>query len=149
MPKEAVVGAISFERNIGSAYLYEEPLKVESLGIIGPVEVVENSQAQYRAIAVYDNNSTRDITDSVNCVWFVEPNSNCSIAAGLLTTEMIDLPTVITIIAQYSEGDVNESAEKEVSIFAICPRGSALDFGGDRDYVEIAKDTSISLLPKF
>jgi hypothetical protein len=51
---------------------------------------------------------------------------------------MVDLPTDITITAQYSEGDVNESAEKDVSIFAICPSGSALDFDGQNDYVSLS-----------
>jgi hypothetical protein len=54
---------------------------------------------QYKAIAYFDNNSTVDVTALAQ--WSVEPNNNCSIAAGLLTTEMVDLPTDITITAQY------------------------------------------------
>jgi hypothetical protein len=103
------------------------------LEILGPNEVAENFSAQYRAIAVHDNNSTKDVTDLAD--WSVEPNDIASIAGGLLTTEMVDLPTDITITAQYSEGDVNQTAEKQVSILTICPSGSALDFDGVDDYI--------------
>ena len=54
--------------------------------------------AQYKAIADYELASDVDVTASAE--WSVEPNDNCSIAAGLLTTEMIDLPTDIIITAE-------------------------------------------------
>ncbi|MHC4756308.1 MAG: LamG domain-containing protein, partial [Planctomycetota bacterium] len=105
------------------------------LEIVGPNEVAEDSQTQYKAIAVYDNNSTRDVTALAE--WSVEPNSNCSIAAGLLTTEIVDLPEDVTITAQYGEDPNTEIAEKEVSILTICPSGSALDFDGVDDYTDL------------
>jgi hypothetical protein len=107
------------------------------LQVTGPDEVAENSQAQYRALAHFDSNSTVDVTDSVE--WSVEPNSNCSIDNGLLTTEIVDLPEDVTITAEYG----TEIAEKEVSILAICPSGSALEFDGVDDYVEIHDDDSL------
>lgn len=64
-----------------------EPLELVSLEIVGPGEVAEDSQTQYRAIAIYDNNSTADVTDLAD--WSVEPNDIASITAGLLTTEMM------------------------------------------------------------
>ncbi len=104
------------------------------LEIVGADECAEDSQGQYRAMAVYDNNSTLDVTASAQ--WSVEPNDDCSIAAGLLVTEVIDVPTDVTISAQYSEGENTQEAEKDVSIFAICPSGSALEFDGVDDYVK-------------
>ena len=113
------------------------------LEIVGPNEVAENLQTQYKAIAYFDNDSSRDVTDLVE--WSVEPNDIASITAGLLTTEMVDLPEDVTITAQYGEGDVNESAEKQVSIFAICPSGSALEFDGTDDYVDCGNDENLNI----
>ncbi len=114
-----------------------------SFEIIGPGEVAEDSQTQYRAIADYELASDVDVTDLAE--WSVDPNDNCGIAAGILTTEMVDLPTDVTVTAQYSEDDVDESAEKDVSIFAICPSGSALDFDGVDDYVDCGNDDSLDI----
>jgi hypothetical protein len=125
-----------WEIDEGQSYPYFfEPRILEGLEITGPNEVAENSQVQYKAIAVYDNNSTKDVAAIVD--WSVEPNSNCSIAAGLLTTEMVDLPEDVTITAQYSEDPNTKIAQKDVSILAICPSGSALEFDGVNDYVEV------------
>lgn len=125
------------------------------LEIIGPNEVAENFSAGYKAIAHYESGSTKDVTDSAD--WQVEPNSVASIEAGLLTTEEIYVPQDITIYAQYTEGEVTVEAEKAVTIFAICPTGTALSFDGD-DYVSVpdsaslrftdASDVSISLWAK-
>jgi len=114
-----------------------------SLEVVGPDEVAENFQAQYKAIADYELASDVDVTDSAD--WSVEPNSNCNIAAGLLTTEMVDLPMDITITAQYSEGENTQEARKDVSIFTICPSGSALDFDGVGDYVDVPDSPSLDI----
>ncbi|MHC4739425.1 MAG: LamG domain-containing protein [Planctomycetota bacterium] len=103
------------------------------LEIAGPNEVAEDFQAQYKAVAHYDNGGTADVTASAD--WFVDDETIASITSGLLTTEPIDLPQDVTITAQYSEGENTESAEREVSIFAICPSGSTLEFDGVDDYV--------------
>ncbi len=108
--------------------------KLVGLEIVGPDEVAENFQAQYKAIAVYYNNSTEDVTDSAE--WLVEPNDIASIVAGLLTTEPIDLPLDLTITARYTDVNTVE-AQKIVSVFAICPSGSALEFDGINDYVRV------------
>ena len=63
-------------------------------------------------------------------------NDIASIEAGLLETQAIDLPQDVTIYAEYTEGGNTVEAEKVVSIFAICPSGSALQFDGQNDYVE-------------
>lgn len=108
-----------------------------SLEITGPDTVAEDSQAQYKAIAYFDNNSTADVTDLA--VWSVDPNDIASITAGLLTTEAIDLPEDITITAEYG----TEIAQKDVSILAICPSGYALEFDGRNDYVDCGNGESL------
>jgi len=131
---------------IDGGEVYQIPVPgVILLEIVGPGEVAEDSQEQYKAIAVYDNNSTRDVTDSVDCVWSVEPNDKCSIAVGLLRTKPIDLPMDVTITAEYTEGPNTVEAEKDVSILTICPSGSALEFDGVDDYVNIPDNISLRL----
>jgi hypothetical protein len=112
------------------------------LEIEGPEAIAENSKANYKAITHYDIGSPKDVTDSVN--WLVEPTENASITAGLLMTKTIDLPEDVTITAQYSEGDVDVSAQKDVSVLAICPSGSALEFDGVDDGVTVAHDNSLN-----
>lgn len=119
---------------------FMETKVLEGLEIAGLDGVAENSSALYKAIAYYDNDSTTDVTDLA--VWSVDPNDIADVNAGLLTTEMVDLPMDITITAQYSEGEFNGIAEKNVSIFAICPAGSALEFDGVDDYVEVADNVN-------
>lgn len=112
------------------------------LEVVGPDKVAENSQAQYNAIAFYER-ADIDVTNSAD--WFVEPNDNCGIAAGLLTTEPIDLPLDLTIYAEYNEDGSSVEAEKDVEVFAICPSGSALEFDGINDYVDIDDDDFLTL----
>ena len=69
---------------IEELYLGEEA-ELVGLEITGPSQVPEDSQTQYSAIALYDNNSTADVTDTA--VWSVEPDVIADIEAGLLTTE--------------------------------------------------------------
>jgi len=127
--------------------LYQDGLaEVVGLEIVGPNEVAENFSASYKAIAYYDNNSTRDVTDSAD--WQVEPNMHASIENGLLTTEEIYVPQEdITIYAQYTGGEVTVEAEKEVLVFAVCPSGSALSFDGDDDYVSLGSPANLDDLP--
>ena len=84
-----------------------------------------------------------DVTDLA--VWSVEPNGIASIDAGLLETEDIDKPQDVTITAEYTEGENTEIAQKDVSIFTICPSGTALDFDGVDDYVTLPDNNPIWL----
>ena len=68
------------------------------LEIIGPDEVAEDFTTQYQAIMHYDIGSPTDVTGLAE--WSVEPDGDCNIAAGVLTTEVIDLPGDVTIRAQ-------------------------------------------------
>ncbi|MHC4738695.1 MAG: LamG domain-containing protein [Planctomycetota bacterium] len=131
--------ALSAEE-VEQLYQVEIP-ELVSLEVVGPNEVSEDFSAQYKAIAHYDNGGTADVTDSAE--WSVDDETIVSITAGLFTTGAIDLPTDITITAEYTEGENTEVAEKQVSIFAICPSGSALDFDGENDYVEVKDDSSL------
>jgi len=95
--------------------LYQDGLgEVVGLEIVGPNEVAENFSASYKAIAYYDSNSTKDVTDSAE--WLVEPNSFASIEAGLLTTGRIEILETITIYAQYTFKGVTVEAEMTVQV---------------------------------
>ena len=116
---------------------------VVGLEIIGPSEVAENFSASYKAIAYYDDNSTRDVTDLD--LWAVEPNTAANIDEnGVLTTKDIVKDRSATILASYTEGDVTFDAEKVVNIFPTCP-GTALQFDGVDDYVDCGSDPSLDV----
>jgi hypothetical protein len=129
-----MIKTISGVEDIYVSYLTEPPALV-GLEVVGPDEVAENYNASYKAIAYYDNDSTRDVTDSA--LWAVEPEATASIEAGTLTTKDIIKDASATIWASYTEGDVAFEAEKAIDIFAICPTGTALSFDGIDDYVDL------------
>jgi hypothetical protein len=127
---------------IGPALPEPEP-QVLRLEIVGPNEVAEKFHAQYDAVAVYDDGSITDVTDSAD--WSVEPETYANISAGLLTTETLDLPQVITITVEYTEGEITVDGDKQVLLFEVCPGGSALDFDGVNDYVDIPYDSRLDI----
>jgi hypothetical protein len=135
-----IYGRALSAQEIEELFLGEEP-ELVGLEITGPDEAAEDSQTQYSAIALYDNNSTADVTD--NALWSVEPNVIADIEAGLLTTEKIFQPEELEIYAQYSEDGNTFDANKPVSVFAICPSGSALQFDGVNDYVNLGLDPDL------
>jgi hypothetical protein len=99
------------------------------LEIVGPNEAAENFGTSYNAIAYYDNNMTRDVTDSA--LWAVEPNTAANIDEnGVLTTQDVVKHRSATILASYTEEDVTFDAGKVVNIFPTCP-GTALQFDGN------------------
>jgi len=119
--------------NVTVSVFPEPPVGLE---IIGPNNVAGNSSAIYKAIAYYDNNSTRDITNLA--LWVVEPNTAANIDEnGVLRTQDIVKHQSATILASYTEGDVTFDAEKAIDILAICPTGTALQFDGEDDYVQL------------
>ena len=119
--------------------------KLESLEIIGPDDVVENSSAQYIAKAHYTGGTVANVTNSVQ--WNVEPNNMCQINNyGKLSTNDISMPTEQVIIsAEYTGGDATTQAKKNVTIFSICPSGYALKFDGVDDYLNIPDSASLQL----
>ncbi len=76
------------------------PTEVE---IIGPPRIATGASVNYKAIVHYnndyDNDTTRDITDSA--VWWIEPDGIVSIDSGLLQAEQIDKPMDISLFVQY------------------------------------------------
>ena len=120
------------------------PAELESIEIAGSNEVAENFQAQYTAIAHYDDGSTVDVTGPA--VWSVEPNAVASIDEnGLLVTDDVNIPgEYITIYAEYTEDEVSVEAEKEVDVFAVCLRGSTLEFDGEDAYVSFGTGPAIT-----
>jgi hypothetical protein len=135
-----------FRGLIDDVLIYERALSAEEirglylrdmygLEIVGPNDVAENSSAQYRAIAHYDNGFTRDVTSLAT--WTVEPETIASIDAGILSTATIDSAREqITITAEYGEGSTTVDAQQQVSVYAVCPSGSALYFDGVNDYMD-------------
>lgn len=123
--------------------LYQDGVgELVSLEIVGPNTVAEGFRAQYKAIAHYEMTDL-DVTDLAD--WSVEPNDIADIDDGLLETEEIDKPQNITITAKYTVDGNFVSAAKEVTIFPICPGGSALDFDGVDDRVEVTDNTTLDL----
>ena len=111
-------------------------LTLVRLEIIGPAEVSEDSEAQYRAVAHYDDNSTRDVTESAT--WSEEPDTYASISSdGLLITEELEDHEEVIITAEFSQGNDSVEDSIEVTIFAICPGGSALQFDGVDHYCPV------------
>ena len=129
-------------QEIEELYLMGLP-KVVGLEIEGPNEVAEQSTTQYTAIAVYDNNSTKDVTNQA--YWAVMPDNYAEIDnSGLLTTDQLIMPAEdVTLYAEYEEGNDIAYAEKDVQILALCPQGRALDFDGEDDYVNLGTSDSI------
>jgi len=83
------------------------------LEIMGPEEVVEGSSAQYKAVAYYEDGSTKYVT--ISAIWWAKPAGCASIDEnGLLTSAHIDTPTIVTIYAEYTEGDFTVHAKKPV-----------------------------------
>jgi hypothetical protein len=115
------------------------------LEIIGPNDVAENWNGQYQAIAHFEHGAL-GVTNLVE--WSVEPNDAATIdETGLLETGNINrVEEVVTIMAEYTSGEDTIAVTKDVTIFPVCPRGSALDFDGENDYV-IVNDNLI-LSPK-
>ena len=121
------------------AFEYKELVGLE---ITGPWGVVENLSAGYKAIAFYEDDSTRDVTDLA--LWAVEPNIAASIdEKGVLITKDVVKDRWVTILAGYTEGDVTFDADKVVNIFHTCPTGTALQFDGVDDYVGVSDDPSM------
>jgi hypothetical protein len=110
------------------------------LEIIGPNEVAANFRAGYKAIAYYEDGSTRDVTKLAS--WLVEPEALASIEKGVLTTKDIVSNQPVSILSSYTVGDIKVSAEKTIDILAICPTGTALQFDGVDDYVQLPAGAS-------
>lgn len=87
------------------------------LEISGPDEVAGGLSTQFTAAGYYDNNTTRNITNSV--AWSVAPSDHCSISqGGLLVADAVDSPVDVTVYAEFTEGGVTVVGEKTVLVEA-------------------------------
>ncbi|MHC4498219.1 MAG: LamG domain-containing protein, partial [Planctomycetota bacterium] len=84
------------------------------LEITGPEQIREYSQAQYKAIACYDDNATEEVTKSTQ--WSVEPTTAASINRGLLRTGRIETAEYLTIYGSYTLGEASGEAEMTVRV---------------------------------
>jgi len=108
---------------------------LEGLVISGPDEVVEGMGIQYRAAACYDDGSSKDVTYAVD--WSIEPETAGVIDENGILKADVEIPQDILVRAAYSLGNVDVEAEKVVSVLALCLSGSALEFDGVDDYVDL------------
>lgn len=127
-----------YENGQTTIYKVYPTKNLTSIDIMGPTEVAENSQIQYKAIASYDDGSEKDVTS--DCKWFAD---NCDFAGiepnGLFYSDMtLYLNQTCNIYAEYTT-DANEvlTAEKKIAILPMCPTGSSLAFDGVDDYVNL------------
>jgi hypothetical protein len=120
--------------------------ELDYIEITGPDEVAENSTSQYQSTAYYTCGTVVDITDSV--VWSVDDAEVAKfVGAGLLETYQINRPQKdIVITADYSEGGIDTTDNKPVTVVAICPSGNALQFDGQDDYVDCGNDSSLNTM---
>ena len=118
--------------------------KLVGLEVSGPTTVAENFHAKYAATALFDNNTTRDVT--VDATWMVEPAGAGSFATpgNLTTAEIGDTPVRAVISATYKEQGVVVADEISVTIVATGGAGNALQFDGANDVVEIPQSNPIS-----
>jgi len=140
-----------FNGAIDDVRVYDRALSAEEIGeiysegapelvwleIAGPNQIGDQRPVQYKAIAHYDNNSTKDVTDLAD--WLAEPNTICDIDnSGLLTTQHIfTLQENAAIYAQYTEYSDSVAAQKDIQILPICSSGTSLNFDGGNDCVRV------------
>ncbi|GAI49038.1 unnamed protein product, partial [marine sediment metagenome] len=81
------------------------------LEIAGPNEILEETTAQYEAIALYGDGSSADVTSLTQ--WLVEPNEYADIdEPGLLIPEDMYEPVELTVYAHYAEGEYSAAASR-------------------------------------
>ena len=89
-----------------------------ALEISGPNEMIEDGFGQFTAIAVYDDGSTTDVTDSVE--WSLSSDEFAVIdSSGLVVCGGLDVDGEFAVYASYAEGDIVVEAEKVVSYLPV------------------------------
>ncbi|MBN1126777.1 MAG: hypothetical protein JXA82_17360 [Sedimentisphaerales bacterium] len=110
------------------------------LEIIGPDQIVEGTDAEYRALAHFDDGVIVDVTDQV--IWSITPEELGDIDKGQLTVVDIEKHTNLHVNTCYEYGSGAQSSQK-VQIFALCPTGSALQFDGQNDFAFVPRSESL------
>jgi hypothetical protein len=98
-----------------------EARNLVGLEITGLNEVPDNNSVCYTTTAIYDNNSTEDVT--LKASWSVDANCPATIDAnGVLTTGPLEtLEEAISISAEYTDNNnVTVAARKEAVVSADC-----------------------------
>jgi len=125
--------SINGPRNVGGLVEIISMNPPTSLEIVGPSEVGENSEIQYRAILHYENGGMTDISESVS--WSVEPGGYAEVDyTGLLRTPDVMTSLILMLTVVYDAGDVILDTTHEVRVMPRCPAGYALRFDGENDY---------------
>ena len=83
-----------------------------SIEIVGPTEVMEQSETQYQAIAHFDDMDL-DVTGEAD--WAVEPSLVATIDQGLLTVGNLKTDVVLLVSASYASGNVEVDTSLEIS----------------------------------
>lgn len=90
------------------------PAALTRLEITGPAEVPEMSQAQFSAVATYDDGRVRD--RSLVATWSLSPTTSATLDGDgtLATTELFTPSEPIRLHATYAERGVEVSADRDV-----------------------------------
>jgi 6-phosphogluconolactonase (cycloisomerase 2 family) len=113
----AYVSYVSGDIDGGIAIIsVSEQAKLQSIKIVGPNSVPEESDTQYKVIGHYDNGSSKNITADANLA--VAPDEFAQIEPnGLLATDRLyQIQELCTIRADYK----GFSASKLVTIYPVC-----------------------------
>jgi PQQ-like domain len=95
--------------------------QLQSVSIAGSAQVPSESTVQFRAVAQFENNVTRDVTDSA--AWSVDPSTLASVSQGLLTTQPISTAQETLVLhVEYTAGGMTVRSDKTI---VVRPGGSA------------------------
>jgi len=87
------------------------------LEVTGPELLPINFEAQYEARVCYENNRTRDVTETA--LWWLEPNSFASIEDGLLRTGEVNEAQELVVYCQYT-GRKDVTARLQELLLDLC-----------------------------
>ena len=125
-------------RDYYSLGLVSEPNALVGIEIVGPDDVRENDQIQYKIVAHYNDGSTRNATDFAT--WGLDSNSVVSIETGLMLTNEISQSQDIIIYVSYTEGDVTIDTEMTVQITFALTRYVPSEYGSIQSAIDAAWD---------
>ncbi|KPA10353.1 secreted protein containing APHP domain protein [Candidatus Magnetomorum sp. HK-1] len=101
-------------------YIEASEPNLVSLAINGPSSVGSNRSAQYKATAIYDDDTSKDVTNI--CTWSLSSTSYASInSSGKLTVNTIKSDKDVIVKANYSENEKTVNDEHPVDLIARIP----------------------------
>ena len=89
-----------------------------SIEISGPSSVKSNQSGQYKATVIFDDGTSKDVTNI--CTWSLSSTSNASInsSSGKLTVRSIETDTSIIVKVNYSKNGKTVNDDQSVSLLA-------------------------------